>query len=93
MGVRIALGATKRNIQGLVLRQVLSPVLSGLAIGMVASLALTRMLAGFLYGVTSRDPTTFLTVGVLVLVIALLAGYLPARRAAGVDPVTALRVE
>ena len=93
MGVRVALGATPGSIFSLVLGQSLRLVLAGLMIGIIASLALTRMLAGFLYGVTTRDPFTFLAVVVLLIAVALLAGFLPARRAAGVDPVTALRAE
>jgi predicted permease len=93
MGVRVALGATRGSIFSLVLGQSLRLVLSGLAIGIIASLALTRILTGFLYGVTTRDPFTFLAVAVLLIVVAILAGFFPARRAASVDPVTALRAE
>src|SRR5262249_7187637 len=93
MGVRVALGATRGSIFSLVLGQSLRLVISGLAMGILASLAITKMLAGFLYGVTARDPFTFLTVAVLLIAVALLAGFLPARRAASVDPVTALRAE
>lgn len=91
MGVRIALGATPRRIFGLVLGQSLRLVLTGLALGMLASLALTRLMAGFLYGVTATDPLTFVGVGFLLIAVALLAGYFPARRAAMVDPLVALR--
>jgi ABC-type antimicrobial peptide transport system permease subunit len=93
MGVRVALGATRMSIFQLVMRQSLRLVLVGLAIGIAASLALTRMMSGFLYGVTATDPMTFLTVGILLTAIALLAGYFPARRAARVDPMIALRHE
>lgn len=93
MGVRVALGATRRSILDLVLRQTLQLVLIGLAVGVIASLAVARMLAGLLYGVAATDPATFLAVAALVLLVALLAGYVPARRAAAVDPVTALRVD
>lgn len=93
MGVRIALGATPSRIFGLVLGQSLRLVLTGLALGVVASLALTRLMTGFLYGVTATDPLTFLAVGLLLLAVALLAGYFPARRAARVDPMVALRYE
>jgi len=93
MGVRMALGATRANIFGLVLGQSLRLVLTGLALGVAASLALTRVMTGFLYGVTATDPLTFLAVGMLLIATGLLAGYFPARRAARVDPMVALRSE
>jgi putative ABC transport system permease protein len=93
LGVRAALGATKPRLLFMVVRQSLQLVLIGLALGVIASIALTRTLAGFLYGVTRTDPATFLAVGILVLWVALVASYVPARRAAGVDPVRALRVD
>jgi predicted permease len=93
MGVRVALGATRRTLFGLVLGQSLRLVLAGLAPGVLASLAITRILNRFLYGVSPTDPLTLLAVAVLLMGMALLAGYFPARRAAGVDPVTALRVD
>ena len=91
MGVRVALGSTKAGIIVLVLGQSLRLVLSGLALGVAASLVLNRMLNRFLYGVTATDPLTFLAVGVFLVAMGLLAGYLPARRAASIDPVMALR--
>ena len=93
MGVRMAFGATQSRIFGLVLGQSLRLVLTGLTLGVIASLALTRLISGFLYGVTGTDPLTFLFVGILLTLVALLAGYLPARRAAKVDPLVALRYE
>lgn len=93
IGVRVALGATRSSVFGLVLQQSIRLVLTGLAVGVVVCLAVTRTLNSFLYGTTSTDPLTFLGVGALLLAIALLAGYVPARRAAAVDPLRALRVE
>jgi putative ABC transport system permease protein len=93
IGVRMALGATRRSVVGLALGQSLRLTLVGLALGTLAALALTRSLAAFLYGITATDPTTFVAVGLLLLVTALLAGLLPARRAASIDPKTALRAE
>src|SRR5262249_44003395 len=93
MGVRVALGASRRSIFSLVLGQSLRLVLAGLGIGIIVSFAATKILAGFLYGVTARDPLTFLAVTLLLMAVGLLAGFLPARRAASVDPVTSLRAE
>jgi putative ABC transport system permease protein len=91
MGVRIALGATRGQIFGIVLGQSFRLVLAGLGLGVIASLALTRLMTGLLYGVTATDPLTFFGVGLLLLATAMLAGYLPARRAASIDPLVALR--
>jgi putative ABC transport system permease protein len=68
-------------------------VLVGIAIGSIASLILTRLLKAQLFGVTSTDPLTFVTIGILLAFVALLASWIPARRAARVDPLTALRYE
>ena len=93
IGIRVALGASRSNIFGLILGQSLRLVLAGLAIGVVASLALARLLTQFLFGVAANDPMTLLAVGALLTCVALLAGFVPARRAAGLNAVTALRVE
>jgi predicted permease len=93
LGVRVALGATKSNIMALVLGQSLRLVSFGLAIGVFAALLASRALSKFLFGVNPGDPSTILAVCVLLMFTALLAGYLPARRAARIDPVTALRVD
>jgi predicted permease len=92
-GVRIALGATPRDILGLVLGRGLLPAAGGVAVGIGCALALTRLLSGFLYGVSAVDPGTFVGIPVLLGVIALLACYVPARRATKVDPIVALRSE
>jgi putative ABC transport system permease protein len=93
IGVRVALGAPRRSVFRLVLGQSLRLVISGLALGVAASFALTHALAAFLYATASWDVFTFCSVSVLLLAVALLAGYVPARRAANVDPLTALRIE
>jgi predicted permease len=93
IGVRMALGAGRTDVLRLVLGEGLSMVGVGLALGLLLSLALTRVLGGFLYGVSASDPLTFVGVPALLGAIALAAGYLPARRAAGVDPLVALRYE
>ena len=93
MGVRIALGATRQDLFGLVLKLSLRLVLIGLGIGVALALATTRALASFLYGTSTRDPLIFLAVSLLLIGVAIVAGFVPARRAATVDPMTALRAE
>ena len=93
IGIRMALGARSAGITGLVLREGLTLTLVGLAVGLVAALGLSRLLTTLLFGVAPLDPVTFLAVPLLVLLVAMAACYLPARRAATVDPMRALRVE
>ena len=93
IGIRAALGATPESIMRGLLRQGLTLAAGGAAIGVAGALALTRLLNSFLFGVTSRDPLTFLGTPVLLALVALLACYIPARRALRVDPATALRYE
>jgi ABC-type antimicrobial peptide transport system permease subunit len=92
-GLRMALGATPRDVLRLVLGKGVLMAASGLAVGLVLSLAVTRLLAGFLYGVSPFDLLTFVGVPLALMLIALLACYLPARRATKADPMTALRAE
>ncbi|MBA2623449.1 MAG: ABC transporter permease [Chthoniobacterales bacterium] len=93
IGIRIALGATRGNILGLVLGRTLKLTSAGVAAGMLAALFLSRFLAGLLFGITTHDLTVFLFVPLSLLSVALLASYLPARRATRVNPVTSLRYE
>jgi len=93
IGVRVALGADSRNVLTMILGQGLRTVLIGVVIGVAGSLALTRAIQSLLFGVTATDPLTFIAVILLLVTVALLACYIPARRAAKVDPMVALRYE
>jgi putative ABC transport system permease protein len=93
IGVRMAMGGQKGQILGLVMRQALVLTAVGLALGALSALAVTRLAAGLLFGVTPTDPVTFITVPLLLGGVAIAASYLPARRATRVDPVIALRSE
>jgi putative ABC transport system permease protein len=93
MGIRIALGAQASDILKMIIGQGIVLALTGIAIGLVGAFVLTRFLKGFLFEVTPTDPTTFGGISVLLILVALLASYIPARRATRVDPVVALRAE
>jgi predicted permease len=93
VGIRIALGAKKRGILGLMLRESTRPVLAGLLVGVTLSIGASYLLRGILFGVNIVDGVSFIGVSLLFLAVALLAAYLPSRRAMRVDPVVALRYE
>ena len=93
IGVRIALGASTRDVLGMIIRQGLTTTVAGIAIGVGAALALSRAIEGLLFGITATDPVTFAAVVGALLTVALLACYLPGLRATRLDPTTALRSE
>ena len=93
IGIRMALGARRRDVLALVLKQGLRPLLGGLVVGMAAAAALARQLSSMLYGIRPTDLAVFLGASALVLAVALLASYFPARRATKVHPLAALRYE
>ena len=93
IGLRMALGAQRRNVFGLVLGRGARMALAGIAGGLLLALGLTRLMAGLLYGVSATDPVTLAGASVLLLLVALTACYMPARRATRVDPMIALRWE
>lgn len=93
IGTRIALGAQRKDVLRLIVGQGAKMALIGVAVGIAASLALTRFMAKLLFGVSAYDPLTFLGVACILLLVALAAAYIPARRAMRIDPVVALRCE
>jgi putative ABC transport system permease protein len=92
-GIRMALGAQTNNVLKLVLGQGIILAVAGILIGVIAAFAATRLMSGLLYGVSATDPLTFIAVSLVLMIIALLACYIPARRATKADPMTALRYE
>jgi ABC-type antimicrobial peptide transport system permease subunit len=93
LGVRIALGASRGDLVWLVMRQAGAMLLLGVALGSGLALASGRLVGGFLYGVSAHDGATLVAAAMLLLISGLTAAYLPARRAAGADPMEALRAE
>jgi ABC-type antimicrobial peptide transport system permease subunit len=91
IGIRIALGASARNLQASIMLQTLRLAAIGLIIGLGGSLIMTRLLAALLFGVNSHDPASFIGTVVVLVAVAMVAGYLPARRASHIDPINALR--
>jgi putative ABC transport system permease protein len=93
IGIRLALGAQRRDVVGMVMRESMLLVVIGVIIGLGAALASTHLIASLLYGLAPNDPLTIALASLLLMTVAALAGYLPARRAARVDPMVALRHE
>jgi putative ABC transport system permease protein len=93
IGVRMALGASRYEVFGLVLKQGMITGLTGVAAGLVLALGVTRLMSRLLFGVSATDPLTFALIVLVFVLVTLLACYLPARRATQVDPIVALRYE
>jgi ABC-type antimicrobial peptide transport system permease subunit len=93
IGVRSALGATRANIVSLVVREGMTVTVVGLAVGLMLAAALTRLMQAALYGIQPLDPVSFVAAPAALVVVALIACVIPARRAAATDPATALRRE
>src|SRR4030095_16979387 len=93
IGIRMALGAEQRDVLRLVVGQGMVPALVGLGFGIAGAIGLTRFMSSLLFRVSVTDPITFSVIGLLLLVVAVAACYVPARRAARVDPMIALRCE
>ena len=91
IGIRLALGAQRSDLLRMVVRQGLGLAIAGAAVGLVCALIVSHLMAGLLYGVRPTDPVTFVGVALLLIGVALLACYIPARRAIRVDPIVALR--
>ena len=92
-GIRLALGAEAGSLRNMVLKNAMLLAVIGIAIGLGGAFGLTRLMRGLLYGVKPTDPAVFAGVAILLAMVALLASYLPARRAVRIDPMVALRYE
>ena len=93
IGIRMALGATPRDALKMVIRQGMLLALIGVGLGLAGALALTRVMKGLLFNMSATDPATFVGVALLLVAVALIASYIPARRATKVDPLQSLRQE
>ena len=93
IGIRMALGAQRGDILGLILREVTWLVLAGIGAGVAAALAASRLVSGMLFGLSANDPATIAVSASILFGVAILAGWVPARRASSIDPMTALRSE
>jgi predicted permease len=93
IGIRMALGATQQSVAWMILREILGMLAAGLAIGLIAAYGIGRVIESQLFGVKASDPLVFFIAAGLLVAVALLAGWLPSRKAAGVDPMVALRYE
>jgi ABC-type antimicrobial peptide transport system permease subunit len=93
LGIRVALGARRGQVLGLVLREGMTLAVAGTAAGLLGALALSRLLSGVLYGISATDPLTLAAMSALLVLVALGACVLPARRATRVDPAVCLRVD
>ena len=93
IGIRMALGARTEDVRRLAMKHGLTPAFIGVVVGVVGALAATRLATSMLYGITPRDPLTFVGVVTLLVLIAVGAAWLPARRATRVDPMIALRAD
>jgi ABC-type antimicrobial peptide transport system permease subunit len=93
IGIRVALGATGHRVVWMVVRQAISLTVAGVLVGLAAALATMHWLSSLLFGISARDPVSYVSIGGLLIGVAIAASTLPARRAARVDPLVALRAE
>jgi putative ABC transport system permease protein len=93
IGVRMAIGAQPADVKRMFIRHGIGLTLTGLGLGLAAAFALTKLMAGLLFNISPHDPLTFVAMAAVLLVVAMLACYIPARRATRVDPLVALRYE